>query len=66
MTVTRRDVTRSAVALVSWLVIAYESPEMVDAGGSQLVLLYAAVTVRGAGHSAPPATVFADRRLAAS
>lgn len=65
LTVTRRDVTRSAVALVSWLVIAYESPRMVDAGGSQLVLLYAAVTVGGLVTVLAPRLLFAHQRLSA-
>lgn len=60
----RRDVVVSGVLLGSWLLIAHESPTLVESGGLQLVLLYAAVTAAAFLALLVPRTMLREQRVA--
>jgi hypothetical protein len=63
-TFTRRDVVLCGVLFPSWLLIAHESPRLVETGGLRLVLLYTAVTAAALLALLVPRTVLRDHRVA--
>jgi hypothetical protein len=54
----RRDISRGALALCAWLLIAKESPQMVNGGGLELLLLYVTVTLAALATLLVPRVLF--------